>query len=323
MRSMRAGVLMVSLLGLACADGRSPTSETTEFEGSETTEFEGAEATDAQSDLSLGGLLGKAYGVDAENHLVVFNLRLPGLLTRRIRITGTGTEKVVGIDFRPSAVAPATGGVIGKLYGITKSKIYEIDPRTGYASNGQPLTVRLRGASFGTGFNPTVDRLRNHANTEQNLRLNVADGATTQDTALAYAAGDPGFGKNPSIAGTAYTNSDNDPATGTELYAIDARLDVLVELPAPNGGQLTTVGRLGVYTSNFVGFDIPGEVQTGKRFGYASLTTADRWYDKWHWLGKRGRGGSTLYKVDLDTGVAQRIGDIGNRAPLVSIALAP
>ena len=31
------------------------------------------------------------------------------------------------------AVAPATAGVIGKLYGITKTKIYEIDPGTGYA----------------------------------------------------------------------------------------------------------------------------------------------------------------------------------------------
>ncbi len=325
MRSVRAGVLMASLFALGCTDGTSPTSEKAEFEGAETTEFEGGGVSGAQSEFGLGsGLLGgKVFGVDAENHLVVFRLRLPGLLSRRVRITGTGGEKVVGIDFRPSAVAPATATVIGKLYGITKTRIYEIDPKTGYASNGQLLTVPLAGAFFGTGFNPTVDRLRSHGNTEQNVRLSVDNGMATQDTSLAYAAGDPGFGKDPSIAGTAYTNSDNDPATATVLYAIDAKRDVLVVLPAPNGGQLTTVGRLGARTSNFVGFDIPGEVQTSKRFGYVSLTTPDGRYDKWHWLGKRGRGGSTLYKVDLDTGAARRIGEIGNRAPLVSIALAP
>lgn len=328
MRSMRTGVLMASLFALGCADGTSPTSETTEFEGAGTTEFEGAEATDAQGEFGwggglLGGIGAKVFGVDAANHLVVFSIRRPGYVSRRVRITGTGNEKVVGIDFRPSAVAPATAAVIGKLYGITKSTIYEIDPGTGAASNGQPLTVPLVGPFFGTGFNPVVDRLRNHGNTEQNLRLSVDDGMTTQDGTLAYASGDRNFGKDPSIAGTGYTNSDNDPATGTELYAIDAKQHVLVELAAPNDGQLTTVGRLGVRTNNFVGFDIPGEVQTGKRFGYASLTTPGGRHDKWHWGGKRGRGGSTLYKVDLDTGAARRIGEIGNRAPLVSIALAP
>lgn len=306
---------MVSLVALGCADGTSPMSETTEFEG--------AEAVDAESELGSGSGPGggRMFGVDAENYLVVFNFGRPDRVTRRVRISGTGGDHVVGLDFRPSAVAPATGQVIGKLYGITKTKIYKINPSTGRASNGRALTVSLVGAFFGTGFNPVVDRLRSHSKTTQNLRLSVDDGMTTMDTALAYVAGDPGFGQDPSIAGTAYTNSDNDPATATELYAIDASRNALVELPTPNGGQLVTVGGLGTRTTNFVGFDIPGEVQTGKRFGYASLTTGGR-HDTWQW-GGNGQGGSTLYTVDLDTGAAQRIGPIGNRAPLVGIALAP
>ncbi len=325
MRSVRAGVLMLGLFALGCTDRTSPTSETTEFEGADATADSDLGWKDEGSGAaSLGyGDGGKVFGVDAENHLVVFSIRRPGYLSRRVRITGTGGQKVVGIDFRPSAVAPATAAVIGKLYGITKSKIYEIDPNTGYASNGQLLTVPLVGVSFGTGFNPTVDRLRSHGNTAQNVRLSVDNGIATQDTNLAYVAGDPAFGQAPSIVGTAYTNSDNNPLTGTVLYAIDARRDALVVLPTPNGGQLHTVGRLGVRTTNFVGFDIPGAVQIVKRFGYASLTIPDRWYDKWYWGGKRGRGGSTLYAVDLATGVARLIGDIGSRSPLVSIALAP
>ena len=120
----------------------------------------------------------------------------------------------------------------------------------------------LVGVSFGTGFNLTVDRLRSHGNAAQNVRLSVDNGMATQDTALAYAVGDPGFGTAPSIGGTAYTNSDNDPATGIVLYAIDARRDALAVFPSPNGGQLTTVGRLRVRTSNMIGFDIPGAVGT-------------------------------------------------------------
>ncbi|MBA3316462.1 MAG: DUF4394 domain-containing protein, partial [Gemmatimonadales bacterium] len=228
MRSVKAGVLVLGLLALGCADGTTPMSETEGLDGAEMTE------AGSESSATSGGTV---YGVDADNYLVAFDLGRPGRVSRRVRITGTGGAKVVGIDFRPSAVSPATPDVIGKLYGITKRRIYEIDPHTGAASNGQLLTVPLVGAFFGTGFNPTVDRLRNHGNTQQNVRLNVADGMTTQDTNLAYAAGDPGYGTAPSIAGTAYTNSDNDPATLTVLYAIDARRNVLTVLPSPNSGQ--------------------------------------------------------------------------------------
>jgi Domain of unknown function (DUF4394) len=320
MRSVKAGVLALSLFAVGCTDRTSPTSETTGLEG-----IDGVDETtapDAAAPSELGSAAstssgGKVFGVDTENNLVVFNLDRPGRMNRKVRITGIGGQKILGIDFRPSAVAPATAGVIGKLYGITKTKVYEIDPGTGYASNGQSLTVPLVGVSFGTGFNPTVDRLRSHGNATQNVRLSVDNGLATQDTALAYAVGDPGFGTAPSIGGTAYTNSDNDPATGTVLYAIDARRDALAVLPSPNGGQLTTVGRLRVRTSNMIGFDIRGAV--GTPFGYASLTNPDRRFDKW----AGGRGGSTLYKVDLATGAARLVGDVGHRFPLVSIALAP
>ena len=91
-------------------------------------------------------------------------------------------------------------------------------------------------------------------------------------------------------------------------------------LPTPNGGQLTTVGRLGVKTTLFVGFDIPG--QTGQTFGYASLQDPSRRNSTWSW-GQSGQGGSTLYRVDLATGNATVVGDIGNRGALVSIAVVP
>jgi hypothetical protein len=270
---------------------------------------------DASADRALAATTstaGRIYGVDDANFLVRFRADRPATLQRRVRITGTGDERIVAIDFRPSAVAPADPSVIGKLYGLTATRVYEIDPNSGAASNGLPLTFALRGGRFGGGFNPTVDRFRSHSNANQNLRLNAADGLTTRDTALAYAAGDPNQGRDPQIAGTAYTNSDNDPATATQLYAIDAAQDALVLLPSPNGGQLSTVGRLGMNTDGFVGFDIPGA--SGTTFGFASLRNSAE---------NDSRSGTGLYRVDLATGRAQRIGSIGGPRPLVSIAVEP
>jgi hypothetical protein len=97
-----------------------------------------------------------------------------------------------------------------------------------------------------------------HSDGEQNLRINVDTGLTIVDAPLAFLASDPNAGANPDVTGTAYRNSDADPATGTELYAIDAARDVLVEVPLPggaNGGQLATVGALGVDTDLAAGFN--------------------------------------------------------------------
>ncbi len=323
MRFAGPAVMILGFLAAGCDDASAPSQD------SSSSSSPVADSTDPSHSWGDGGWGddrdgdGKVYGVDAENYLVTFDRDRPQEISRRVRITGTGGQKIVGIDFRPSAVAPANPANIGKLYGITKTTIYTIDRRTGVASNGRTLTIPLAGTFFGTGFNPVVDRWRDHSNTEQNLRLSVDNGATIQDAPLAYEAGDRNFGKDPSVTGTGYTNSDNDPNTGTELYAIDAKQDVLVELNTPNNGQLSTVGRLNVRTNDYVGFDIPGEQSRGSRYGYSSLTVADRYYQSWNWGGRSGYGGSTLYRVNLDTGEARQVGNIGNRSPLVSIALEP
>ncbi len=235
-------------------------------------------------------------GVDELNNLVEFQSGNPGVLTRSVVITGLQTgEKIVGIDARPAD---------GLIYGVgTTSRVYTISRRTGVATqSGAPFTPPLMGEAFGVGFNPVADRIRTHSNTEQNLRINPITGAATVDTALAYAASDPNAGANPNIVGTGYTNSFAG-ATTTELYAIDSNLDILVELPSPNSGKLSTVGSLGVDTRSAVGFDI-----TPDGVAYASFSA---------------RGRSTLYTVDLDTGATSFIGVIGNARVLRSIALAP
>jgi len=240
------------------------------------------------------------YGVDVNNNLIRFGSLDPQTITNTNAISGLQNgETILAIDFRPAD---------GQLYALGSfSTIYMID--TVYANALQKgiasFIPNMNGTSFGFDVNPVPDRLRLHSNTEQDLRLNPDNGVTAgRDSSLAYAAGDVYSGLNPNIVGTAYTNSIAG-AILTTLYAIDSNLDVLVTLPAPNNGQMLTVGSLGVNTSDLVGFDISG--RDGAAF--AVLTVKPN-------IG-------SLYFIDLPTGAATYIGDMGRNLVLRGLAIAP
>ena len=161
------------------------------------------------------------------------------------------------------------------------------------------------GASFGFDFNPTVDRIRVINDADENRRLNPVNGAlAATDTNLAYAAGDVNAGDNPAATAAAYTNSDNDPATGTTLYDIDTAQDVLVTQAPPNNGTLNTVGALGLDATPNAGFDIAG---TGNA-AYAVLQPA-------------GSSTSSLYSIDLASGAATALGGL-KKVPVALDSLA-
>ncbi len=249
------------------------------------------------------------YAVDTDNNLVRFGAGNPGESARRRPLTGTsGGELILGIDFRPR----------GGLQGVgSSSRIFRIDTAATTATlAGAAFAPVLNSGSLGFDFNPVVDRIRIHTEGDQNLRIvpfggtGGTVGTATADTALTYPAPDPGAGSNPAVAGTAYTNSVAS-ATTTELFAIDAGRDVLVTFPAslggPNSGKMRTVGPLGVDTNLEVGFDIVGSGAT--EVAYATLTTDGR---------------SRLYTINLTTGLATLIGEVGRRgAPLRSISVVP
>ena len=100
-----------------------------------------------------------------------------------------------------------------------------------------PFTPSLSGSAFGFDFNPTVDRIRIVSDTGQNLRANPDTGAVVSvDGSLRYAPTDVAAGRDPDVVGAAYTNPDNDPATGTTLFDLDAGPDALVVQAPPNDG---------------------------------------------------------------------------------------
>ena len=107
----------------------------------------------------------------------------------------------------------------------------------------------------------------------------------------------------------AYTNPDNDPATGTALYVIDADLNALTLQAPPNNGVLNTVGALGVNTTQLAGFDI---ATTNQAYAALKLVGGDR---------VKGCGNSALVQIDLNTGATTVVGVIGTPNPIVGLAV--
>jgi hypothetical protein len=238
------------------------------------------------------------YGVTTANSLIRFNSVRPNTILASIAITGLQAgENIVGIDFRPAT---------GQLFGLgSTSRLYRIDTVSGAATQvGSAGAFTLNGTSFGFDFNPTVDRIRVTSDAEQNLRLNPNDGAlAATDTPLAYAAGDPNAGQNPTVVASGYTNNFSG-ATTTTLFNIDSNLDVLVTQVPPNNGTLNTVGSLGVNITGEAGFDIAA----GNNAALAAVQVT-------------GNSSSSLYSINLTTGAAVPFGPIGGGVVVRDIAI--
>lgn len=237
-----------------------------------------------------------AYGITTTaqgvQQLVRFNPSSPGV----VQVVGATGVQLTGIDFRPAT---------GQLYGYDGDRLYTLDLATGAA--GASLDVGNTSGNAGVDFNPTVDRLRVVGASGTNYRINPADGATIVDGAYTFAAGDVNAARTPSFTAVAYTNSDTDPATGTQLYGIDASLGQLVLIGNPNGGTVTTVGSLGIPGFTAVtGFDIL--TLNGANTAYFTAIAA-------------GSGVGQLYTVNLGTGAATLVGDVGTAQGLQGLAL--
>jgi len=252
-----------------------------------------------------------AYALTVRNGaetIVGFNEAAPRAILSDVAVTGLQPgESLLGIDFRPAN---------GVLYGVGSSnRLYAINPVTGQASpvgSGQ-FAVPLTPGAAGLDFNPTVDRIRFVNQAGQNARLNPDTGAIVDfdtltggvqlDANLAYAAGDPNFG-NPGAAGAAAYVNNFAGATSTTLFAIDTNLDVLVRQDPPNNGVLNTIGSLGIDAGTVLGFDIRSV--GGNETALAAIDVG---------------GVSSLYNINLTTGRAAIVGQIGDGRGFKGLAL--
>lgn len=239
------------------------------------------------------------------NQLVGFDSDSPGTITRSVIVTGLrGRDSLSGIDTRPAT---------GELYALGReavgapANLYTINAVTGVATfvaanfvaaTSAPISV----SSVGFAFDPVADAIRIvGAPEDQNYRVNPVTGATVVDSSLTYAAGDVNAGADPFVGAIAYTNQDQDPATGTQLFGLDLARRLLVRSDQPNSGVLTTVGPVDTFLRSGESFDIVSPT--------AGFITSG--------LGNNVVG---LNSIDLRTGATTFIGVIG--APVNSIAQA-
>ncbi len=225
----------------------------------------------------------------------------PGVIRSTGTVRGTNPgEAIVGIDLRPATRS---------LFVVTSaSRVFELDTNTGNLGLRGSFATPVTG-TYGIDFNPTVDRIRVVHDGEQNYRLVPDSGAlAATDTALAPAG---------NVVAAAYTN--NFVGGGvTTLFVIDSASNQLLRQggpdgnPSPNGGALTVIGPLGVDPTGDVAFEI---TPAGAAFAAMSVGGNNV---------RKGNGAATnLYAINLATGAAALIGQLGTGAAVAGIGGGP
>lgn len=244
------------------------------------------------------------YGLTTDNRLITFDTAAPSMGSA-VGLSGlAASEKLLGLDTRPTN---------GQLYTLSNlGNIYTLDASTGAATFVTALKAPINGSLLGFDFNPNADvsgaaSLRVLTAAGDNYAVNVNPGANlgavAKQTNVSSASG------SLKLTGAAYSNNDTNPATPTVLFAIDTVSSSLFSTSAPAGGVYTRVGSLGANSLNVFGFDI-----SGSGVAYAGLTGDDSY--------------SSLYTINLQTGAASLIGAFGiqgNTAlpTIVGLAVAP
>jgi hypothetical protein len=215
-------------------------------------------------------------------NLTIFDMRT----AKRTKALGqakglVGDTRLIGIDERAAD---------HKVYGVgNQGGVYVVNRGNGVVRKVSQVSVALQGTYFGVDFNPAADRLRIISDTGQNLRHDVtqATPTTAVDGALNY-DGTTATG----VTAAGYTNSDNDPSTGTTLFNLDMTRDQVVQQVPANSGNLLVSGPFGPRQGPVAGFDIVGSnsgSRTADNTGFASIRPS-------------GGGLPTLYSVNLLSG---------------------
>lgn len=256
------------------------------------------------------------------NSLVMIDTADPAAAGAPLPVTGLNAgDTLVGIDFRP---------VNGYLYGLGFNsgagtlQLYNVSWRTGVATPiGATGTfvgfdgvtpVSIAGAAFGFDFDPMTDRLRIVNDTGQHFRMDPNTGAFLDGDLGGSPGGVPGLNMDVQINGgpagadgVAYTNNIVGRQS-TTLYTLDSATNALYIQNPPNGGTATTPRAVTLNGSplDFTsanGFDIGPEVGSHPYHapapgdGHAVLTVG---------------GTTSLYTVNLTSGIAALAGPIGN-----------
>jgi hypothetical protein len=237
------------------------------------------------------------YALTAANppHLITFSSATPGVITSDVIITGLltqniggtdHTETIVGIDFRPSTGVLYAIGFVG-----SSQHVYTINMTTGVVTpvSMTSFAASLAGSNFGMTFNPATDLIRLIGPFGLNLRLSPTTGQVVATDAPTING----------IAGLAQLRGNP--------YFIDTQTDSLGQMANPNAGTVMPIGTLGVTAADRVGFDFAPD-GTALASIKLSIIASDP-------VG--------FFRIDLVSGAATLVGNIGGGHQVTGIAIAP
>ncbi|MGJ8609840.1 MAG: DUF4394 domain-containing protein [Octadecabacter sp.] len=215
-------------------------------------------------------------------------------------------SKLDGIAYRP---------VTGDLLGYSNGTIYSINTATGELTDLSATFVDdamvMDGAvATAMDFNNAIDAVRMVGSDGTNL-VYFPEGFGDNDeransvrkfTSTFYVDGDNSVGKTPEIFANAYTNAiAGATASSTFQYALDSEANALVSL-ANNAGELTTIGLI----------TIDGEAADIVPMGGFDIISAEEGNDAaYAILQLDGADTAGLYAIDLETGAATLLSDLG------------
>lgn len=256
-------------------------------------------ATGALADAHAG-TMGYALAGDGAQLVMMQNIAEPG--------------NVTSVDLSTPIWAIAYRPVTGDLLGFGDGAIFTIDPATGemtdLGANFMEGATIADGAMVAFDFNNAIDAVRAVSTGGDNLVYfpegfgdnDERAGSVRRFTDLAYAEGDAMAGTTPMVYANAYTNAvPGAKASATFQYALDAETDALISL-ANNDGTLATIGKVTVDGKEvdlapMGGFDIVSASE-GDNAAYAILQM-------------EGAESAGLYAIDLETGAATMLADLG------------
>jgi hypothetical protein len=248
-----------------------------------------------------------AYVLTSAGQVLQFDTKNPSTIQNTASISGLNSgETITAMAYDPA----------GQLYCITNDGyVCTLDPSTGVAALVGTQFVDTTTTTLSNpviSVDPTVSQIR-VITSSYNFLVSETGGSGTVGTKLAYASGDSNNGKSPVPAGIAYTNPFTN-ASSTTLYVLDSTtgtLDYVGSIGADstsvgNSGVLTTVGSTGLTFLSTGGFAV--EQQSGD--AYAALQPDG--------------AGASLYTIDLSSGGAGDVGQIGDGTlSVIALAIPP
>lgn len=243
------------------------------------------------------------YGLISNNKMVVMNdLENPGNIKGPYTVAGLGTDEVLlAIDCNPGN---------GAIYGLgyrkdhSQAQLYLINT-SGNTYNatavGKTINIALGSNANSIGFDfdaATSYGIRITGSDGNSILVNSSNGSVISAGPVSYSPGDIYNGTNISIAALAHTNSffgsDN-----TKLYGYDVNTGSFI-LFNTSGQTAQTIGASGISADANYGIGMEGyyDVATRSNTVYFSATPA-------------AAAGSSLYSIDLMTGLATSLGTIG------------